>query len=115
MIEEKRLKFGYGDICVGSDILAQRMSFQQFKPSAKCGDKVSNDVEFIGDKIVLEFSYEDYCEFIKNHKQIIRLETTEFLFKEYIFDFTKFNEESIKICKKHLNNAMQLYFMCIAA
>lgn len=115
MIEEKRLKFGYGDICVGSDILTQRMSFQQFKPLAKCGDQVSNDVEYIGDEIVLEFSYEDYREFGENLKQVFNKETTEFLFKEYIFDFTNFNEESIKVCKKHLNNAMELYFMCMAA
>lgn len=115
MIEEKRLKFGYGDIGVGSDRLNQRMTFQQFKPPAKCGNEVSNDVEYIGDKIVLEFSYEDYREFSKNLKQIINKETTEFIFKSYIFDFTNFNEESIKVCNKHLNNAMQLYFMCAAA
>lgn len=115
MIEEKRLKFGYGDISVGSDGLNQRMSFQQFKPSAKCGDQVSNDVEYIGDKIVLEFSYEDYREFSKNLKQVFDKETTEFIFKEYVFDFTNFNEESIKVCNKHLNNAMQLCFMCVAA
>ena len=40
MINGNILKFGYGDIAVGSDGLTQRMSFQQFKPPAKCGDKV---------------------------------------------------------------------------
>ena len=53
MINGNRLKFGYGDICVKSDALAQRMSFQQFKPPAKCGDQVLDDVEYIGDEIFL--------------------------------------------------------------
>ena len=99
MIDGNRLKFGYGDICVRSDELTQRMSFQQFKPPAKCGDRVSEDAEYIGDEIVLEFSYEDYCEFSKNLERISNKEIIEFLFKGYAFDFINFNEESIKVCK----------------
>ena len=45
MINGNRLKFGYGDIAVGSDGLTQRMSFKQFKPPGKCGDKVLDDRE----------------------------------------------------------------------
>ena len=65
MINGNRLKFGYGDIAVGSDGLTQRMSFRQSKPPAKCGDQVLDDIEYIGDEIILKFSYEDYCEFSK--------------------------------------------------
>lgn len=115
MINGNRLKFGYGDICVRSDELTQRISFQQFKPPAKCGDSVPEDVEYIGDEIVLELSYEDYCEFSKNIEQVSNKVITEFLFKGNVFDFTNFNEESIKVCKKHLNSDMQYYFMCMAA
>lgn len=115
MIEGNRLKFGYGDIAVGADGLTQRISFRQFKPPAECGEQVSDEVEYIGDEIVLEFSYEDYCEFNKYLKQISNKEIIEFIFKEYIFDFSNYNEKSINVCKKHLNNAMQWYFMCIAA
>ena len=115
MINGNRLKFGYGDIAVGSDGLTQRMSFRQFKPPAKCGDQVLDDIEYIGDEIILKFSYEDYCEFSKKLEQVYNKETAEFIFKGYVFDFTNFNEESIKVCKKHLNGAMQYYFMCMAA
>ena len=115
MINGNRLKFGYGDIAVGSDGLTQRMSFQQFKPPAKCGDKVLDDVEYIGDEIILEFSYEDYCGFSKKLEQVSDKEMTDFTFKGYIFDFANFNKESINVCKKHLNDAMQYYFMCMAA
>ena len=115
MINGNRLKFGYGDICVKSDALTQRISFQQFKPPTECGCNVPEDVKFIGNEIILEFSYEDYCEFSKKLEQVYNKETAEFIFKGYVFDFTNFNEESIKVCKKHLNGAMQYYFMCMAA
>lgn len=115
MIEGNRLKFGYGDIAVGTDELTQIMTFQQFKPPAKCGDQLSDEMEYIGDEIILQFSYKDYCEFNKNLKRVSNKEMTEFLFKGYVFDFKILNEESIKVCKKQLSSAMQWYFMCIAA
>ena len=115
MIYGNVLKFGYGDICVGSDGLTQRMSFQQFKPPAKCGDQVLDDVEYIGDEIILKFSYEDYCEFSKYLEQVSDKEITDFSFKGYIFDFTNYNEESVKVCKKHLESVMYSYFLCMAA
>ena len=115
MIYGNVLKFGYGDIAVSSDGLTQRISFQQFKPPAECGCNVPEDVKFIGNEIILEFSYEDYCEFSKYLEQVSDKEITDFIFKGYIFDFANFNKESINVCKKHLNNAMQYYFMCMAA
>ena len=115
MIEGKRLKFGYGDICVRSDGLTRRIIFQQFKSPAECGGNVPEDVEYIGDKIILEFSYEDYCEFSRYLEKVSDKKITNFIFKEYIFDFANFNKESINVCKKHLNSAMQYYFMCMAA
>ena len=115
MINENRLKFGYGDISVSSDGLTQRMNFHQFKPPAKCGDQISDDVEYIGDEIILKFSYEDYCEFSKYLEQVSDKEITDFSFKGYIFDFTNYNEESVKVCKKHLESVMYSYFLCMAA
>ena len=115
MINGNRLKFGYGDICVKSDALTQKISFQQFKPPAECGYNVPEDVKFIGNEIILEFSYEDYCEFSKYLEQVSDTEITDFIFKGYMFDFANFNEESINVCKKHLNSAMRMYFLCMAA
>ena len=115
MINGNRLKFGYGDIAVGSDGLTQRMSFRQFKPPAKCGDQVLDDIEYIGDEIILKFSYEDYCEFSKKLEQVYNKETAEFIFKGYVFDFTNYNEESVKVCKRRSDSAMYSYFLCMAA
>lgn len=115
MIDGSILKFGYGDIGVDSDVLTQRMSFQQFKPPAKCGDNVSEDVEYIGEEIIMKFSFEDYCEFNKKLKEVSDRNISTFNFKGYVFDFTNYNEESVRVCKKHLRNAMYMYFMCMAA
>ena len=115
MINSNVLKFGYGDIAVGANSSNQEIRFQQFKPPGKCGDKVSENVEYIGEKIVMKISYEDYCELSKLLKEVSDRNISIFEFKGYVFDFTKYNEESIKVCKRNLNNAMAWYFLCIAA
>lgn len=115
MIEGNVLKFGYGDISVGSNDLTQSITFQQFKPSAKCGDSVPEDVEYIGKKIVLKISYKEYCEFSKNLKFIFTKGILVFNFKGYVFDFTNLHEQSINACKMHLKNAMRNYILCMAA
>ena len=115
MIDGNILKFGYGDIVVGSNGLTQRISFQQSKPPAKCGDKVSEEVEYIGEEIVLRISYEEYREFNEQLKSVLSKEISTFDFKGYVFDFTNYNEESVKVCKKHSESAMYSYFLCMAA
>ena len=59
MMNGNRLKFGYGDIAVGSDGLTQKISFQQFKPPAECGGNIPEDVEYIGEEIILQISYDE--------------------------------------------------------
>ena len=115
MINGNRLKFGYGDICVRSDGLTQRISFQQFKPPAECGGNVPEDVEYIGEEVILQISYEEYCEFNKQLKSVLSNSISTFSFKGYIFDFTNYNEESVNVCKKHSESAMYSYSLCMAA
>lgn len=114
MIVGNILKFGYGDISVGSDGFFQIISFQQFKPPVECGSKVCNkDVEFIGDKIVLDISYEDYCE-LKKRLSLMSKEVNAFDFKGYIFDFSNYNAASVNVVTRHLEKCMQFYFLCLA-
>ena len=91
MINGNRLKFGYGDICVGSDGLIQRMSFQQFKPHAECGGNVPEDIEYIGEEVVLQINYNnttiiwiitewDYKIIFHNAKVLLKCNTFYFLF-----------------------------------
>lgn len=115
MIDGNILKFGYGDIAVGSDGFAQIISFQQFKPPAECGCNVTEDVEYIGEEIALQISYDEYREFNEQLKSVLSKEISTFNFKGYIFDFTNYNEESVKVCKKRSEIAMYSYFLCMAA
>lgn len=110
MIVGNELKFGYGDICVGSSAFFMELRFQQFKPPAECGGPIPEEVEFIGDKIIMKISYEDYRELKNNLKKVSTKEISSFTFKDYIFDFSNFNEESVKVCELHLDNAMREYF-----
>lgn len=115
MIYGNVLKFGYGDIAVGSDGLTQRISFQQFKPPTECGGNVPEDVEYIGEDVVLQISYEEYCELNKQLNSVLSNSISTFIFKGYIFDFTNYNDESVKVCKRHSDSAMCGYFLCMAA
>ena len=62
----------------------------------------------------LHNQYNDYW-YREDLEQVSDKEITDFIFKGYVFDFANFNKESINVCKKHLNDAMQYYFMCMAA
>lgn len=115
MIEGNVLKFGYGDISVGAVPLSQFITFQQFKPPAKCGDRLAENVEYIGDSIVINIDHKDYCEFKRNLESISKKDISEFTFKGYVFDFTNFNEDSVKVCKKYIKAAMSMYFLLLAA
>ena len=115
MIDGNRIIFGYGDVCVGNNIMSQTVKFQQFKPPAECGERINDEeVEFIGEEIyiVLKDSH-DYSDFMKLLNQI-GTEIYEFEFQGYIFDFSKFNKESVRACKNHTERAMDLYFLSMA-
>ena len=115
MIVGNIIKFGYGDICVSSDALTQRIGFQQFKPSVKCGDKIPDDVEFVGEEIILKISYEEYCEFNQQFDNVLMRIISTFSFKGCEFDFSNYNEESVNTCKKNLESAMSTYLLSMAA
>ena len=78
MIDGNILKFGFGDIAVGSSALGNIITFQQFKPVGKCGDKISEDVEYVGEEITIKVSYNDHWEFINHLNRISNNEISEF-------------------------------------
>ena len=122
MIDGKVFKFGYGDIAVGAiaGIGCAIMTFRQFKPTAECGGSLKGiDVEWISDEIALRISYQDY----KNLKEFLDCilkkrrtkKTLVFTFKDYTFDFTNYNEESVKVCRTKLDEAMTYQFLAFAS
>lgn len=114
--DENIIKFGYGDICVGADACGRAMIFQRFKSPINCGDTVNlESVELIGKEIVIKINAKDYREF---NELLLKVETKKldkFVFKDYIFDFTNYNEKSIEVCKEKSNEAMRLYLLALAA
>ena len=116
MIGGKRFMFGYGDISIGVNPVTRQMCFQQFKPPAEVGDKVIEDkVDWIGERIYIEIGcYEEYQELCRLLDSAKSKKILEFTFKDYIFDFSNYNEKSIEACRKHLSNAMSWYFLAMA-
>lgn len=114
MIDGKVLKFGYGDIAIDSDALAQKISFQQFETPIKCGEDVPKDMKYVGEEIILQISYEEYCELIEQLNNVLSKNIFTFEFKGHVFDFTNYNEESVKACKKYLCSIMCVYFLSMA-
>lgn len=115
MIDGKRFKFGYGDISVGGNPVTRQMIFQQFKPPIEVGaDVMKHNVMWVGERILIKVSYGDYQDLCKLLSRVKSREISEFTFKDYIFDFTNYNEKSVEICKEKLSEAMSLYFLGMA-
>lgn len=115
MIDGKRFKFGYGDVCVGATPSTRQIHFQQIKPPIEVGaDAMKHNVEWIGERILIKVSYEDYQDLCKLLSRVKSREISEFTFKDYIFDFTNYNEKSVEVCKEKLSEAMSLYFLAMA-
>lgn len=115
MIVDKVLKFGYGDIAVGSVNILQYITFIGFKPSKNCGERLNGDVEFTSPEIKIKISsfkkYEELCNLldeVENHN------ISEFEFEGYVFNFDKFNIESIRVIRNHACRAMNTYIQLLA-
>lgn len=115
MIDGKRFKFGHGDIGVGAIPSTRQIHFQQFRPPIEVGDNVLNyDVDWIGERIFIEINYEDYQKLSKLFGSVKSRDVSKFTFKDYIFDFTNYNEKSVEVCQQKLSEAMSLYFLAMA-
>lgn len=107
MINENVLEFGYGDIAVGANPAFLLLTFQGIKPPHKCGARLNKCIEHIGytgHPITISFESEKEC--LEFKELLTRVENKEielFEFKSFIFDFSNYNEESIKVCQTKLN------------
>lgn len=115
MIDGTRFRFGYGDVCVSATPSTRQMHFQQIKPPIEVGtDAMEHSVEWVGKQISIKVSYADYQGLCKLLVRVKSREISEFTFKDYIFDFTNYNEKSIEVCEQKLGEAMSLYFLAMA-
>ena len=116
MIEVDTLKFGYGDIYVKASII--RLIFQQISPPINIGEKIADysKVIFDDNKVVISLdNYEEYKELSSKLKEVLTGNTRTFRFKNYVFDFTNFKEESVRVCEnavKVVGNNMMICLAC---
>lgn len=106
-VENKILKFGYGDIAVGSSNIC--LSFRGFKPPVEVGTQMTdefifkNNIEHTTNWIHFYFtSLEELFQFEHLINNVCK-ESPTFTFKDYVFDFSNYNYESAMCIINHLN------------
>lgn len=116
MIDGKVIKFGYGEVCVGVEPLKQEITFQNIRPPQECGTVLYEDIpaERFGEVISIHLSYDTYLEYKNLLRSVSNKKISEFWFKGYIFDFSNWNAESIRVCMEKADRAMTNYILCMA-
>lgn len=117
MIDGNVIKFGYGDIAVGAMSILQYMKFTEIKPPHECGTNLDecDDCEYVSKPICISFDTYDEIKLYKDYiKQVKSKEILVFEFKSFIFDFTNYNIESVKVCERHINRIEGGYTLALA-
>lgn len=114
MIKGNIIEFGYGDVAVGSSRLMKFVDFTNIKPPLECGERITTemekDLEF-GESIRI---YEDGIWDIYSLMKTISENNRIVKYKEYTFDFSNYNEKSVKTVKEHLYNVIMGDILCLA-
>ena len=107
MIEGNTIRFGYGDISVGADATNNIISFNEVKNSLECGETTPKHLERTGNSISIQINdFDEYYEFYRSLNEIEKRNLLRFTFKDYVFDFSQYNEKSIIVIKKYLEMAV---------
>ena len=114
MIEGNRIKFGYGDIVIGVAVGVQTLVFKQLKSPLQCGADVPDNYEVLGDPISIKIDYYDYCNLLEMLEAVREKRYSTIYFKDYWFDFTNYNEKSIKILEQRARTAIAFQLLAIA-
>ena len=115
MIIDKTIKFGYGDICVGSDTLRSTLYFYGIKPPLNVGERITDEVEVVSEKIEFHINYDEYM-YISHNLSCVKNGTIRtFYFRDYIFDFTNYNPKSVEVVERHAFQTLLLYRLALAA
>ena len=104
MIINNCIKFGYGDIHIGGDSGISSLSIWQIKTQGEVGRFVTMDkTEHVGDPIIIYVDYDDYKYLCKCLSEVRLRKIDNFEYKNYIFDFSNYNQKSLDIFIKALN------------
>lgn len=113
MIKGNVIEFGYGDVLVGSNPMLDIFRVTSIKPPQEIGAVIDssedNGVEY-NETIIINVDYSlDLYRIIKSVNENNRVVK----YKEWIFDFTNYNQTSVDVVLKHAMHAVN--FMVLAA
>lgn len=109
MIIGNTVRFGYGDVLVGSDSLAGKLTLRNIAPPQEIGTSF-NSMNLEDFEIGLEIEItEDNSHDLYNALKSVTRENPILKFKEWTLDFSNYNEESVRIVKKHAFNMVYLF------
>lgn len=100
--EKNIIHFGYGDIAVSH--MANTLSITPFKPPQEVGSEVNMAaVDITGPTIRFSFNSLKEIKTFKDSLNLINSTNHSFAFKDYIFDFTQYDEKSKMVLELNLN------------
>lgn len=106
MIEGNIIKFGYGDILVGVDSMFGGMIFDFIKPPQDIGKTCAKkDVEVL--RTVQVGNGLSAIKLLEN-LQTVSADNPKIDYLGYTLDFSKFNEESLNVCKRQAKRAQNI-------
>lgn len=103
MIKDNIIKFGYGDVAVGSCGMGY-VSFTNIKPPLECGHSITRDmgIEYgLSIEIYEDKNWELY-ELIKTVNESNNIVK----YKGYTLDFTNYNQKSVDVVRKYARNTV---------
>ena len=116
--ENKILKFGYGDIAVGSSNIC--ISFRGIRPPVEVGTKLTDEFMF-QNKIEVTTNWINF--YFKSVEELFQFEhlinnvckeSPTFIFKDYVFDFSNYNYESAMCVIHHLDKVKSNMLLTLA-
>lgn len=103
MIIENTIKFGHGTIVVGADRYSRTLTLEHTEPPIAVGSKVyPEDYDKLAKHEKLYFQYKQDMRVLMDDLKKVSAENPIIEFRGYIFDFTKFNPESVRVLEEKL-------------
>ena len=111
MIKENRIMFGQGTVLVGASTLPAAISFRSSITARAVGMLVKSGSEQIDKTVSFALNIERYAELSQKLLQVENREVDVFSFCGYLFDFSNYNLESVRVIRDHARATMTNYLV----
>lgn len=115
MIKGKVIELGYGDVLIGADPMGY-VHIQNIKPPYPPGTVLTDkcEVEAFGERIIINIAMGDLSYITEVCKEVRSGVTTSFPFHGYLFDFTKYDPESVRVLEEKVRGALTYAMLALA-